>query len=544
MYFFSIKVVNIRIELKRFFYLLFTSLILNLQFADIILAQQIGSCGPVDYYHTKVLDKDNHLDSWHKDNNGSFEYALNLCADWWKGAPESKGWPRWCTAAVLDKQYNQYNGAIPGTACAFGIIACLKYYAYSGDTAFRNMAIRTGNYIIQQDLTPSFYKKYSHFPYAVGTLGDINPDGSGHPEFNPAMNLPGNIQPDKGAMLGVALLELYKATGSETFLKIAINIANCLSENAVIGTEANSPWPMRVMADNDSIIDGKFSANVSYACRLFDELLRLGHKGNGKYSSTRNSVWNWLKTCVISYDDASRWMCFFEDHSGNEINPTQTNALETARYLLEKKEDADPDWFNISGKILIQVQNRWALTTLKDDGFVCIAEQELDRSPYNSHTARFASILSMYYEAGADLSFKEIAYHSLCYGIYSIENDGFTNTYYRNISNGKSWTSDSFGDFIGHYIDAFAAIPEWAGSGNHLLRSSSTIKNIEYKGTNLVSYKTFDDKGIDKLKLINEPIFVRVDGKPVSSYIWDNKTKVLLIKRSGGTNVTLTIASQ
>ncbi|MDO9256857.1 MAG: hypothetical protein Q7U54_15160, partial [Bacteroidales bacterium] len=105
----------------------------------------------------------------------------------------------------------------------------------------------------------------------------------------------------------------------------------------------------------------------------------------------------------------------------------------------------------------------------------------------------------------------------------------------------RAWTSDSFGDFLGHYIDAFAAIPEWAGNDNHLLRSSSTIKNVVYKGTNIVSYTTYDISGTEKLKLINAPDSVTVNGVPISSYSWDSKTKVLVINRSKGSNVVVTL---
>lgn len=507
-------------------------------FSNAVFAQ-IGNCGTVDYYHSKVLDGDMHLDSWHKDSNGPFEYIINSSALWWKDSPHINGWPCWCTASIIDRKYNQSNGALPGSVGAYVIISCLKYYIYTGDTTYLNMARETGNFIILHDLTPSNYQSYPDFPYAVGITGSISPEGNGHPDSLSTLNPHGHIQPDKGSMVGVSLLELYKVTGSKKYLNSAINIANCLSKNAIQGTELNSPWPMRVMADNGNIIDGVFSANVSFSCRLFDELLRMGQTGNGLYLITRDSVWSWLKKNVIVYDDASKWKNFFEDHNGDEDNPLQVNALETVRYLLEKGENADPEWFSLAGKIINQVQRRWALTSLDKEGYVCIAEQQTDLSPYNSHTARYGSILAMYYEAGASIEYKDIAYHSLCYGIYSIENNGFTSTYYK--SEKDAWTTDSFGDFLGHYIDAFAAVPEWAGNGNHLLRSSGTIKQVSYIGTNRILYKTYDDSGIEKLKLKDEPISITINGRLISSYNWDDITNILLINRSGGANVDITL---
>jgi hypothetical protein len=265
----------------------------------------------------------------------------------------------------------------------------------------------------------------------------------------------------------------------------------------------------------------------------------MGEEDNEKYRQTRTQVWSWLKSFIISQDDATMWEDFFEDHGGDEPNPTQINAMETARYLLEKRNDADPDWFNLAGKIIRQVQKRWTLSSLDKEGYVCIGEQDKDMSPYNSHTARYGSILAMYYRAGAPAEFKDEAYHSLCYGLYSVENDGFTCTYFK--PGATAWTTDSFGDFLIHYLYAFAAVPEWAGNTNHILGSGSTIKNVVYEGTNRVSYSGFDKKGTDILKLVNKPLSVTVDGAPVKSYLWNKKTKVLEINRNIGSNIIISL---
>src|SRR5438874_2488572 len=87
-------------------------------------------------------------------------------------------------------------------ACAMAVEAYLKYYAYTGSALYLNMAKRMGDYIVQQALTPSSYVGYPKFPWATGFTGDITPDGSGQG------NAAGNVMPDKGAMVGIALLHL------------------------------------------------------------------------------------------------------------------------------------------------------------------------------------------------------------------------------------------------------------------------------------------------------------------------------------------------
>ncbi len=494
------------------------------------VSQRKDACGPVDYYHQRINDRNGDLDSWKKDAEGPFHTIVGLNMRWWKNTPDVHGWPAYCTAAELKKDYGQYNGAVPMSTCPFGINACLKYYNYTGDTAFRTMAVRMGDYIVNQALYPDTFTAYPGFPVPVGETGDINPDGSGHPN-----NYAGEVMPDKGAMAGWALLKLYEVTGDVSYLKTALNIADVLARQAVEPDSLRSPWPFRADARTGEIIDGLLCGNQVFACRLYDELLRLGISGKGKYRKTRDMVWNWMKETVIPDTTGSKWQDFFEDHSGDEDNPTQIDAMETARYLLEKKEAADPDWFRLAGLCIQTTRDQWRVHLLKEDGYTTIGEQEMDMSSYNSHTARYGSVLAMYYECGADSFYRKDAYHSLCYAAYSVEDDGYTNTYYKE---GRfAWTTDSFGDFVQHFMDAFAAVPEWAGNVSaHLLRTSSEITRIDYQ-PGLIRYSTFDPTGTEKIKLPSPPLSVQMDNKPITGFSWDESTGTLIMERKAGKDV-------
>jgi hypothetical protein len=106
---------------------------------------------------------------------------------------------------------------------------------------------------------------------------------------------------------------------------------------------------------------------------------------------------------------------------------------------------------------------------------------------------------------------------------------------------GYAWTTDSFGDFLFHYMEAISAIPEWAGSRNYLLKSTGTITKISYIDTTQVVYSTFDASGTDKLKLTKKPVSIKVNGLNIKSYTWDNASKVLVINRSTGKNVEVNL---
>ncbi len=491
---------------------------------------QVTPCGNdlVNNYHLAQCNAAGKLIPWNIDDAGPFDYIMSLQARWWLNAPNVNGWPTYLTAAEIERNYSASDGAIPATTATLGIEAYLKYYAYTGNTAYLNMVVTMADYLVQQALTPSTYSAYPRFPWPVGATGDINPNGSGHPNND---DMAGVIMPDKGAMVGVALLHVYEATGNIVYLEEAIQIANVLANNAVIGDDTQSPWPFRAQGDSGAFVVGPVMGNQVFALRLYDELLRLGYDGNGQYQATRDNVWNWLKNVAIADTTGDHWAHFFEDHTGLEYDPTQWDALEMARYLLEKRDALDPDWFAMAGSLIDLVKNRWIVHS---GDYTAIAEQEQDPYPYNSHTARYASILSKYYEAGGPPDYKDEAYSSFAYSTYSVDFDGFPDTYF---NGGIAWSSDSLGDWMLHFMDGIAAVPEWApGNANHLLRSTSIVKSVAYD-VDSVSYTTFDPSGREKLKLRFTPVLVRVDGSAISTWTWDATSQVLIIDRTGGTTV-------
>jgi hypothetical protein len=76
-----------------------------------------------------------------------------------------------------------------------------------------------------------------------------------------------------------------------------------------------------------------------------------------------------------------------------------------------------------------------------------------------------------------------------------------------------------------------AAAPELAPDDqNHLLRTSSVIKNISY-GPDTITYTKFDDLSSERLKLGDwEPR--SIEGGEMS---WDSVTKVLEVRATGKT---------
>jgi hypothetical protein len=129
-------------------------------------------------------------------------------------------------------------------------------------------------------------------------------------------------------------------------------------------------------------------------------------------------------------------------------------------------------------------------------GVLATNEQTAYEVPGNSHTSRQASLELMWAEAAGDPSPKAQAIRNLSWATYMVDIDG-KNRYYRD----DVWLTDGYGDYVRHYLRAMAAAPELAPGGqNHLLRTSSVVRSIDY-GKDAIVYEKWDALSREKLKL-------------------------------------------
>ena len=115
-----------------------------------------------------------------------------------------------------------------------------------------------------------------------------------------------------------------------------------------------------------------------------------------------------------------------------------------------------------------------------------------------SHTSRYASVNALLYEKTGDPAAREKAYRSLNWATYMARPNGV-------VIDGpevnNQWFTDGYGDYIRHFMTSLGAVPEWAPSGqNHLVRSSSIVKNISYLPFS-ITYTTADGSSIEVLRV-------------------------------------------
>ena len=77
------------------------------------------------------------------------------------------------------------------------------------------------------------------------------------------------------------------------------------------------------------------------------------------------------------------------------------------------------------------------------------------------------------------------------------------------------WFTDGYFDYVPHFLDGMAALPELApANSDHLFHTISIITDISY-APGKVSYTTFDANGSEILRLTFSPASVQADGQPL-----------------------------
>jgi hypothetical protein len=184
------------------------------------------------------------------------------------------------------------------------------------------------------------------------------------------------------------------------------------------------------------------------------------------------------------------WTQYFEDiytYPDYRTNVNQYIPMETARFILQHPE-MDKNWKTDAKRLIDWVTSFFAadsktMAGLPEKGIQrgaeVISEQVNDMDKMSSHTARFASVLALWYEKTGDPAAKERAFRSFNWATYSARANGLVKT---SIDEGTGyWFSDGYGDYMRHFQRGMASIPEWAPANeNHILGSTSVPTQVAY----------------------------------------------------------------
>jgi len=396
----------------------------------------------------------------------------------------------------------------------------ILYRVYSGDSIYLGIVGEMLDYELENGTTPAGWE-WAEVPYASADAFSTIYQGSTKYEKE-GMRGDGlhGIEPDKVGEMGYAYLRFYEITNKTKYLDAAVHCADALARNIRISPEnpstyalvplSPSPWPFRVNARTGVIISN-YCSNVLEPIKLLTELVRIRTKINLSlekatlYTKTIQSAWDWMygKTGPMT---TFIWNGYFEDipNDPEMINRVQNTPIELCKYLIDHPESDKAIDTNVPSLI------HWVANAFKTEGLDAIREQTWCYEPMGSHTARYGSACAMYYERTGEKWYKEQAFRFLNVATYMTHDNGV-------VAVGPNWPGawfiDGYGDYIRHFIDAMAAVPEWAPAGeNHLLKSSSVIQNIIY-GATQISFTSFDDSSKVILRMALKPKSITVNGK-------------------------------
>jgi hypothetical protein len=383
----------------------------------------------------------------------SWTAALDREMNFYQGCPLDHGYPRFIHATFLDGDWNPFpdrTDTIPATQNGMGILSYLKFYELRGrDPRFLATACFMGDYLATETLTPRT-GSYPAFTRSTGKRGQFPlPPDSGSQGDRPY-----EIEPDKGGIAGYALLLLFAACGKHQYLEQALQNARVLAANQADGDESHSPWPFR--ADYRSGQGrGPISGNMTYALRLYDGLLSLGHQ---EFSAPREALWKWIKRHQIpsAANAGTLFAQFFEDHE-TPTNRTAWAPLNLARYLLEKKAAIDPDWQVDSATLIEFVRKNFTHTEL---GVTVCHEQDEDGEAWGGVNSTYGAVLALFANAVGSAALAVDAREALNFTLYSIDEQGRPRDLGKSAGPG-GWQEDAHTDVIHNYVDAIRAFPDW-----------------------------------------------------------------------------------
>jgi hypothetical protein len=488
------------------------------------------------FWHDVRLDSDGKLLSW-SEANSPYNEVVTCAWDMFKKIPvQPNGLKTYITYPVftgpMDKDNALFTGRDwthnPGGLFAMLTDAAILYYAYSGDENVMPLVRDMLDYSITNGSTEP-NDDWSSVPYASSDGGSLYYRGADDKRYekNPRYQGRGDgigfIEPDKIGELGLGYLRFYEFSGDKKYLDAAKRCADALAKHVQKGDDGNSPWPFRVDAKTGKNFRERYTSNTVGPIKLLDEVIRLRIGDSDTYRKTRQTAWDWLMKYPV---DNNVWTQYFEDiyiYSSYKTNINQYCPLETARYLLEHPE-YDKQWREHSEKLIEWVRKCFARNTRTMGGLPekgvqwgaeVISEQINDLDKMTSHTARYASVLALWYEKTGEANAMERAFRSFNWASYGCREDGLVKT---SIDEGTGyWFSDGYGDYMRHFLRGMASVLQWAPPNeNHLLRSSSIVRSIKYEAGKIV-YKTFDTESKELFKLAQSPLKIIVGDKELKT---------------------------
>jgi hypothetical protein len=495
-------------------------------------------------WHPARVASDGTLEPWYgaRARNLGYDHVLRL--GWHfleRGVPVDwrAGVKVFLAYAVLDQQtrqgtYWQHN---PASLYSSLTESLLPWYGYSGDRAAVRLVGQMLDYQLAHGTTPSGWA-WPRVPFATSCGGDRT---YGRCLAGSPASFYGGVEPDKVGALGLAYLHFYELTGRRRYAKAALACARALARHVEPGDSSHTPWPFRIDGRTGRTLGGAtYGGLVVAPVQLLGELVQL-HVGEARsFERARELAWRWLLREPLNPRSraSNRWSGYYEDIPYRPDDLNQAAPTLTAIYLLKRPRPSahDPrlarrllDWVRTSfGRG--PFHGAWAIDEQHVPGTTgCCSPAGL-----GSDTARWAAAEALLAAKTGDRDAARAAEASLSYATYFARSNGLVSCCGGPGFRHPYWFSDGYGDYLGPFNRAMAALPELAPQGqDHLLESSSVVQRISYTHA-AIRYRTFRRSATEVLRLSFTPVRVLVGGRSIQRRAKLRREGYLVRKLRGG----------
>lgn len=510
-------------------------------------------------YHPIQTDAKGNIIPWYDADPGiSYDHIIGIVWNFWDTMRrDMNGLPYYMNHQVWNPGYDDPRG-MGGDQFSMALSSWRLLYAYSGNERVKENMCFIAGYYLTHALSPS-NAKWPDIPFPYNTLvysGIFDGDMKAGKDVT---------QPDKAGSFGLELVHLYKIKEDDVYLDPAVKIANTLAAHVTRGDIDHSPLPFKVnvftgkaglLRHHDftgkAVDSAGYTSNWAPTMQLFLDLIEL-KKGNvTAYKKSFDILLAWMKKYPLPNN---KWGPFFEDV--DEWSDTQINAMTFARFMMEHQQYF-PGWKVQVRNIIEWVHKTFANDTWKKYGVIVTNEQTVYQTPGESHTSRQGADELLYVALTHDSTWYVNAIRQLTWATYMVDFDG-KNCFPQD----EPWLTDGYGDYVRHYLRAMATDPQLTINENHILSSTSVIQQSDYKGNikrffvpdfyNVdtikvtMHYHTFDENGIEIIRMKNKPSQVLLDNKPIvengsaEGYAWQPLLKggVITIRRNKGKDVII-----
>ncbi len=251
----------------------------------------------------------------------------------------------------------------------------------------------------------------------------------------------------------------------------------------------------------------------------------------------------------------NEWHAYYEDvpRDPERANYNQLTPMETARYILdqENSDAVDPQWRAHIPALIEWVSQHFGRGPFW--GVQGVDEQTMCRGTgygLGSDTACWASINARLYELAGDTHYKDNAFRAFNLAMYFASKRGVVASVLGDplvSSPIGTWFSDSYADYIKHFVYGLGAVPEWSPPReDHLIWPSSVVQSISYAPLN-ISYRTFDQRATDVLRLSYISTQVTEDDSMLQQeqdgrqegWVYDSATGILRIRHDHGSRIVV-----